>query len=251
MRTPEASVQQALLTLYGPLIKAVESPNSGLLPSDTIYHSTFCMAITWECEQMSKASNRAGYLAITVAAWMAAVAALAATGLAPPSRIQAGPVSPTATPTGTAVIDLAAPEVVAYFRISNTVIWVDNSTGEEGFRVTVVMAEETRTFEAGPNVEELQLPDDFRPSCPSSNVQITVIAFRGTEESAPGFLDDIADCAPGTITPSPTSTPAPVSLPGTGGGAESGASSPLPAALALLAAALGLGGLALLRRRAA
>jgi hypothetical protein len=42
-----------------------------------------------------------------------------------------------------------------------------------------------------------------------------------------------------------------VSLPGTGGGAESGASSPLPAALALLAAALGLGGLALLRRRAA
>lgn len=36
--------------LFGPLILAVESPNSSLSPQDSIWHSTYCMIITPGCE---------------------------------------------------------------------------------------------------------------------------------------------------------------------------------------------------------
>jgi hypothetical protein len=126
---------------------------------------------------------------------------------------------------------------VEYDEDANVVRWTDTNENEEGYRLSVTFGYETRQFETGPDVEELQLPDDFRPACPTPgpDVSIEVVAFLRELESEPGVFAFGAVCPIATLTPAPEGTEA-SALPDTGAG--TGSSSALPvAAVALLAGA--------------
>jgi hypothetical protein len=123
---------------------------------------------------------------------------------------------------------LAAPDAVDYDEVSNTVSWRDNASGEEGYRITVDLSGEIRVFEVGPNVEALQLPPDFRLSCPENpSIAIEVRAFLGASESEFAFFGISGLCPPGTVTPVPTGFPDA----GSGGGGPADDKWTLPVAL--------------------
>ena len=112
----------------------------------------------------------------------------------------------TPSPTGDQFA-LEAPTEIRYIETlgGQFVTWMDNATGEEGYRIVVSFGlnGNTRSFEVGPNLRQLRLADDFRPGCPEPgpNVRISVTAFRGVSRGEPGVIEFPRECPPPTITP--------------------------------------------------
>lgn len=154
--------------------------------------------------------------------------------------------TPTATPTATPSVKLNPP-TVSYDELANLVTWTDNSIDEEGFRIVVTIGQETRVFEVGSNVEQLQLPGEFRPGCPDRpSIFISVTAFLGALESEPGTAGFFGICTPATITPTPRTLITPtatslLSLPATGTKHLTDGTSVMPMLLVALALFVGLG----------
>lgn len=193
-------------------------------------------------------SRRAAQIGLTAAVFSLVLGSVSL------QQAQAGlPPVPTETPPATPSVQLNPPTEIRYNGLANRITWIDNALGEEGYRIIVTFGNETRSFEVGANVQELQLPDDFRPACPTPgpNVDISVTAFLGTNESEPGTFFIGGICPPATITPTPTATSLP-SLPATGAGQQPGGNAPaltLIAALALIAASATLAGVLYKARR--
>lgn len=151
--------------------------------------------------------------------------------------------SPEATPTPppTPLVErLPRPKNVRYLARpdGSFITWQDNATDEDGYRLEVTIREETRIFETVPDVEQLRLPDGFDRGC--GTIRVAVRAYKGSEESEPGFDGLARDfCGPGPVTPTAaTSTLAPPGLPDAGAGSSDSRSGPVYLVL------LGVGGLA-------
>jgi hypothetical protein len=149
---------------------------------------------------------------------------------------------PTATPTPE--YELNRPDLS--FVGNQYVLWSDTSTGEDGYRITMTIGMDTRTFELPPNSIRFEYPSDFFPGCASPfgpHADITLEAFRGDEVSEPAVGTSPGElCPPATVTPSIAATPA-VKLPATGGGGDS---SPLSGHAGSGALFIFLGGIILL-----
>ncbi|MEX1255225.1 MAG: hypothetical protein WEE64_12875 [Dehalococcoidia bacterium] len=166
-------------------------------------------------------------------------------------------------------VDLQAPDPVSYSEPTNVVTWQDNSTGEDGYRIDVTFGATPRSFQVGPDTEQLQIPDDFRPGCPTPgpNVEIVVTALSGSTDGPPGTFVMFGLCPPSvaTATPSatiaggatvvatdvstPMATAAPeLTLPETGSGAQVGAPDAYVAAFPLFVFATASMALVILRR---
>jgi hypothetical protein len=121
---------------------------------------------------------------------------------------------PTQTPNSTATPSLSQPtELVVQ---GTGITWSDQSQGEDGYRVTVSLGAETRTFDLPANATRFDYPADFRPGCgvPGRSIaSVTVMAVGDgrTSEAATGSTG--VECAPATAASTPT--PAPI-LPATG-----------------------------------
>lgn len=180
---------------------------------------------------------------------LSALTTLAQTPTPPPGT---PPAAPTATPGTPPPTPPEAPTNVQYDEQTNLVTWVDNATGEEGYRIVVTINGEARTFEVGPDIQQFQIPADFRVICldTGDNISISVTAFSGENESQPGSFEGFAfymNCLSVTVTPGGLG---PSALPVTGIDDSADRGMAFPGALALAAAAaLGVGLLAALVRR--
>lgn len=124
--------------------------------------------------------------------------------------------------------DLAAPSGLT--QLGPVLSWIDNSTGEDGFRIEVRLSssaglpEKNFSYEVGANVTSFTLPPEANLSCAYNSIGTAVSAFRGGEVSQRVHRGIVGECDPPTV------------LPGTGlGAAASGQGRALGRWLALAA----------------
>jgi|CXWL01.1.fsa_nt_gi hypothetical protein len=83
--------------------------------------------------------------------------------------------------------DLAAPSGLT--QLGPVLSWIDNSTGEDGFRIEVRLSspaglpEKNFSYEVGADVTSFTLPPEANLSCEYNAISTAVSAFRGGETS--------------------------------------------------------------------